>query len=174
MMKRPPDDTIAELFEQHAPALLLYARQWIGAAAADDVVQRVFVKLLSGGKLPADPRTWLFRCVRNEAISSWRSDQRRAQRERSAGEDAPPWFLSSIDDAIDAAAAQQVMAELPAAQREIVTLRIWSGLTLAQIAQVTGQPTSSVHHQLNEALSTMRQRLESICRSNPPTGEIRN
>jgi len=173
-MKRPPDDTIAKLFEQHASALLLYARQWIGAAAADDVVQRVFVKLLSGGKLPADPRTWLFRCVRNEAISTWRSDQRRARREQAIAEDAPPWFVPGLDDPIDAAAAQRALAELSAEQREIVTLRIWSGLTLAQITEVTGLPTSSVHHQLNQALSTMRQRLESLCRSNPPTRETRS
>ena len=168
-MKRPPDDKIAELFNQHAPALLLYARQWIGAAAADDAVQRVFVRLLGARKLPADPRTWLFRCVRNEAISTWRSDQRRAQRERSIAEDASPFFMASVDDAIDATTAQQAMAQLPQSQREIITLRIWSGLTLAQIADVTGLPTSSVHHQLNLALSTMRQRLESSCKNNPPT-----
>ena len=173
-MKRPPDDRIAELFNQHAPALLLYARQWIGAAAADDVVQRVFVRLLGAGKLPADPRTWLFRCARNEAISTWRSDQRRARREQSIAEDASPWFMANVEDAIDATAAQRVMAQLPASQREIITLRIWSGLTLAQIAEVTGLATSSVHHQLNLALSTMRRRLESTCKNNPPTRETGN
>jgi RNA polymerase sigma-70 factor, ECF subfamily len=173
-MKRPTDDTIAELFNRHASALLLYARQWNGAAAADDVVQRVFVRLLADGKLPVDPRTWLFRCVRNEAISAWRSDQRRTQRERSAAEDAPPWFVSGVEDAIDASAAQQAMAQLPAEQREIVALRIWSGLTLAQVAEVTGLAISSVHHQLNLALATMRQRLETPCKSKPPTSATGN
>jgi RNA polymerase sigma-70 factor (ECF subfamily) len=172
-MKPPLDDTIAELFEEYAPALLLYARQWVGTAA-DDVVQRVFVQLLAGRKLPADARTWLFRCVRNEAITTWRADERRVRRERSAAEDMPAWFVSSAEDAIDAAAAQRAMTQLPAQQREIVTLRIWSGLTLAQIAEVTGLRTSSVHHQLNEALSTMRQRLESSCKSNPPIHKIKN
>src|SRR3954452_1754003 len=90
-------DAVADMFEAHGPALLLYARQWVDAAAAEDVVQRVFVRLLASGRLPADARTWLFRCVRNEAISAWRSDRRRGRRERSAetadGEAEAAWFV---------------------------------------------------------------------------------
>src|SRR4051794_7840601 len=121
-------EAVADMFEAHGPALLLYARQWVDAAAAEDVVQRVFVRLLASGRLPADARTWLFRCVRNEAISAWRSDGRRGRRERSAatadGEAEAAWFVPRPEDRIDAAAAQAALAALPAEQREIVTLRI--------------------------------------------------
>lgn len=159
-------DVVADMFEAHGPALLLYARQWVDAAGAEDVVQRVFVRLLASGRLPADARTWLFRCVRNEAISAWRSEQRRERRERSAaaGADAATaWFVPRPEDRIDAAAAQAALAALPAEQREIVTLRIWSGLTLAEVGRVTGLPVSTVHHHYNAALKALRQRLESPC-----------
>jgi RNA polymerase sigma-70 factor (ECF subfamily) len=159
---------VADMFEAHGPALLLYARQWVDAAAAEDVVQRVFVRLLASGRLPADARTWLFRCVRNEAISAWRSDRRRRRREQTAaatadGEAGAAWFVPRPEDRIDAAAAQAALAALPAEQREIVTLRIWSSLTLAETGRVTGLPVSTVHHHYNAALKALRQRLESPC-----------
>src|SRR3954452_5289063 len=161
-------DAVADMFEAHGPALLLYARQWVDAAAAEDVVQRVFVRLLASGRLPADARTWLFRCVRNDAISAWRSDRRRGRRGRTAattadGEAGAAWFVPRPEDRIDAAAAQAALAALPAEQREIVTLPIWSGLTLAGHGPVTGLPVSTVHHYYNAALKSLRQRLESPC-----------
>jgi RNA polymerase sigma-70 factor (ECF subfamily) len=167
-MKPPADDRIAEMFRAHGQAMLLYARQWVNAAEAEDVVQRVFVRLLVGGRLPAEPRTWLYRCVRNEAISVCRSGRRRDRRERSAVEEVTACFVSRPEDRIDARAAQDAMHVLPPLQREVVTLRIWSGLTLAEIAQITGVAVSSVHHQYRAALAAMRQKLESPCRNQNP------
>ena len=46
-MTPPTDDTVALLFKSHAPALLLYASQWLDESAAEDAVQRVFVRMLA-------------------------------------------------------------------------------------------------------------------------------
>jgi RNA polymerase sigma-70 factor (ECF subfamily) len=167
MTNPPAGDAVADMFNAHAPALVLYARQWVGPAAAEDVVQRVFARLLAAGRLPDDPRTWLFRCVRNDAISAWRADRRRGRRERDAGAAAGGggWFVPRPEDRIDAAAAEAALAALPAVQREVVTLRIWSGLTLAQTAAVTGLAVSSVHYHYAAALAALRNRLESPCPS---------
>ena len=164
-MKPPADARIHDLFKAHADALLLYARQWLDAAQAEDVVQQVFVRLLTASRLPVEPRTWLFRCVRNAAVSAWRSNRRRDRRESSAAGQSTGWFVPRPEDRIDAEAAQEALQVLPAVQREIVTLRIWSGLTLAQIAEVTGLAVSNVHHQYRMGLQTMRERLEQPCKN---------
>src|SRR5581483_1195924 len=130
---------------------------------AEDVVQRVFLKLLDGRKLPDEPRTWLFRSVRNEAISAWRSARRRERREQVTSRAANGWFVPRTDDRMDARAAQEALESLPADLREIVVLRIWSSLTLAQIAEVTGQAISTVYDQYRAALARLRARLESPC-----------
>ena len=162
-MKQPVGATVTELFKAHSAALLLYARQWLDAGGAEDVVQDVFAKLLAGGRIPAEPRTWLFRCVRNAAVSAWRSNRRRSHREKIS---APAsWFIHGGDDRLDASLAQDAMGRLPPAQREIVTLRIWSGLTLAEIRKVTGMPVSSIHEQYRDALKQMRAYLERSCRN---------
>ncbi len=149
-----PTDPIDAAFAAHGPALLLYARQWLDAAAAEDAVQRVFVRLITTGRLPADVRPWLFRCVRNEAISQARSARRRACREAAA--DAVPVFLPDPAAGLDAAAAGLALATLPPAQREVVVLRIWSGLTLAEIGAITGLATSTVHDHYRAALASLQ------------------
>jgi RNA polymerase sigma-70 factor (ECF subfamily) len=159
------DERVAELFDAHSRALGLYARQWAGAGEADDVVQRVFVRLVTGARLPANARTWLYRCVRNEAIGAWRSARRRGRRERAVAADAGAWFAPSPGAALDAEAAQRALASLPAEQREVVTLRLWSGLTLAEIGEVTGAAVSTVHERYRAALAAVRERMETSCRN---------
>ena len=165
-MKQPEGASVTELFRAHASALLLYARQWLEPTAAEDVVQEVFVRLLAGRRMPDEPRTWLFRCVRNAAISAWRSRRRRDMREQSSASAA--WFVARPEDRIDAKAAQEALTKLAPGQREIVTLRIWSGLTLAEIGDVTGLPTSTIHDQYRAALKEMREQLERSCRNLRP------
>jgi RNA polymerase sigma-70 factor (ECF subfamily) len=165
-MKQPVGPTVTELFKAHAAALRLYALQWLDAAGAEDVVQDVFARMLAGGKISTEPRTWLFRCVRNAAISAWRSNRRREKREQSV--EAAAWFVPRPEDRIDARLAQEALTKLPDRQREIVTLRIFSGLTLAEIRDVTGLPISTIHEQYRAALKDMRQILERSCRNSHP------
>src|SRR5260221_7300932 len=123
-MKPPVNATIRELFQAHAKALLLYARQWLDAGQAEDVVQQVFLRLLSSGRLPTEPRTWLFHCVRNAAISAWRSDHRRDQREQKAVRESSGWFVPRPEDGIDAKAGHHALEMLPAIQGGVGTLPI--------------------------------------------------
>jgi RNA polymerase sigma factor (sigma-70 family) len=165
-MNEPNGNTaVAELFDAHSRVLLLYARQWVGMAGAEDVVQRVFVRLVSSGRLPAEPRTWLFRCVRNEAISYRRSENRRSRREQVVASDAMGWFVTHPGDRLDAGNAQAALEILPPEQREVILLRLWSGLTLSEIASVTEVAASTVHARYEAALATLRQKLENPCRN---------
>ena len=168
-MQTPVDARIRELFVSHGPALLLYARQWLDRPAAQDIVQDVFVRMIVRRRIPDEPRTWLFRCVRNAAISACRSHGRRLRREHAAVRPISDsqWFVPRVDDRIDAQAAQEALAALPPMQREIVTLRIWSGLTLAQVAAITGLAISTIHDQYRSALKSVRERMEQPCRSEP-------
>jgi RNA polymerase sigma-70 factor (ECF subfamily) len=162
-MRQRVGATVTELFRAHSAALRLYARQWLDAAGAEDVVQDVFARLLAGGRIPAEPRTWHFRCVRNAAISGWRSQRRRGRREQSFA--AVEWFIPKPEDRMDARMAQEALAGLADRQREIVVLRVWSDLTLAQIRDVTGLPVSTIHEQYRVALRELREKLERSCRN---------
>ena len=107
--------------------------------------------------------------VRNAAIAAARSGARRRRREHGAAGagNGGGWFQPAPEDAVDAAAAESALVSLPPAQREVVVLRLWSGMTLAEIAEVTGSSVSGVFAQYRAALAAVRRTMgaESSCRN---------
>ncbi|HEX4794279.1 MAG TPA: sigma-70 family RNA polymerase sigma factor [Humisphaera sp.] len=148
-------------------ALVLYARQWLDAAAAEDVVQEALTALLALRAAPDDPVAWMCRAVRNAAIDSARSSSRRRRREEVVAAERREMFESRPDSLIDARTAAEVLERLPADLREIVVLRIWAGMTLSQIAAICGVGITTVHDRYESALRQMRAALEKPCNKNP-------
>ena len=75
-------ELLGRLLDAHGAALTLYARQWCGTP--EDVVQEAFVQLARQSCLPDQAVAWLYRVVRNTAISAARSDSRRRRHEAAA------------------------------------------------------------------------------------------
>ena len=75
------------------------------------------------------------------------------------------WFESQPADLLDAAAAESALSKLPAREREVIVLRIWGQLTLAEISQIVEMPLSSVHDCYRGGIAALRQTLESTCRT---------
>src|SRR5205807_3467026 len=103
-------ELLGRLVDQHAAALVLYARQW--CAAPEDVVQEAFLKLATRRPPPDNPVPWLYRVVRNAAVSAARTERRRQRHEAAAAARAAPWFASDTER-IDAAAAAAALQALP-------------------------------------------------------------
>src|SRR4051794_36757842 len=74
-------------FARHAPAMKLYARQWLrDRDEAEDLVHEAFVALLTrmaraDWREPENVGAWLFGVVRNLAMTHARSTSRRRNRE---------------------------------------------------------------------------------------------
>lgn len=152
-------------FEAHAAPLVLYARQWLDRGAAEDVVQEAFVPLMLQARPPGSVKAWLYRAVRNEAISLWRSTQRRHERERRT---AVPeiYFERHHGDPIDAEMATAALRQLPESQREVMVLRIWAAMTLKEISLLIGSPVSTVFHHYQEGLRVLRKKMGVSCQTN--------
>src|SRR5262245_51228089 len=114
-----PED-LGELIGRHSAALVLYARQW--CRAPDDVVQEAFVKLAGLARAPESPEAWLYRAVRNGAVSADRAERRRRGHEAEAATRAARWFAAPDGAAREAAAA---LAALPLEQREVIVAHLW-------------------------------------------------
>jgi RNA polymerase sigma factor (sigma-70 family) len=147
---------LAELIERYGAALKLYARQW--CVAPDDAVQQAFIDLAASRDCPAKPAAWLFTAVRNRAISTGRSERRRAQHE-AAG--AQQWFERRNDRHEAAEAATEVLQELPLTEREIVIAHLWGRLTFAEIAVLTKTSSSTAQRRYEAAISRMKEKLNA-------------
>ena len=151
---------VGRWFEDEAAALVLYARRWFGQAEAEEVVQEAFMKLAQQRTRPGHVRGWLYTTVRHAAISRIRSSSRRRAREEKVSEDEPGCFERHPGDYLDAKTAQQALDTLPANEKEIVTLRIWAGLTLKEIAGIVGGSVPTVFRQYRAALGRLREAMD--------------
>lgn len=119
-------DLLARLMDEHGAALVLYARQW--CITAEDVVQEALLQLIREPRLPDNVVGWLYRAVRNRAISDLRAAGTRSRHEAAAAFRGEPWFAAPDDDRLDAAAAVRALTQLPLPQRETIVARIWGAL----------------------------------------------
>ncbi len=147
-------ELLSRLLDEHSAALVLYAQQWCGSP--EDVVQEAFIHLMQQRPLPNNVPGWLYRVVRNGAISASRSTARRVRHETSAASHREPWFKPLLDDAMDASTAAAALDSLAIDQREVVVLRIWGGRSFDEIAELIGKSTSTAHRRFETGLETLR------------------
>jgi RNA polymerase sigma factor (sigma-70 family) len=156
-------DSLSRLLDEHSAALVLYAQQLCDAP--EDVVQEAFIRLMRQRPVPGNVVGWLYRVVRNEAVSAARRSGRRTRHESAAAARREPWFKSSADDVLDAAAAVVALESLPIAEREVIVLRLWSALSFDEIAELTGTSTSTAHRRYEQGLKLLREKWSVVCRS---------
>jgi len=154
-------ELLGRLFDAHAAALRLYARQWCAGSAAEDAVREAFLSLARQSAVPDQVAAWLHRVVRNAAISAARSRHRRLKREARASS-GEAWF-SSVDDQLDAQSATRLLAELELDCREVIVARLWGGLTFDQIARLQGCSLTTAHRRYHHGLAQLHERLERPC-----------
>ena len=168
-MRRIGPEILGRLFDEHAAALVLFARQWCDVP--EDIVQDAFVALARQGESPHRPVAWLFRVVHNGAIAAARQSRRRRHRERRASdpEAAPgaPWFAAT-DDRIDAEHATRLLAELDAETRAVIVARLWGGLTFEDIARLQGCSLTTAYRRYQTGLARLHARLEPPWTSTHP------
>lgn len=149
-------ESVKELYQRHGAALTAYGCSCgLDFGAAEDVVQQVFLRLLQGQGLAARvPLAYLYRAVRNASLNYLRD--RRHEVEMPEKE---LWFNHATADRAEVLALQEALRELPEHQREVVFLRIWSGMTLEEIAAATETTLNTAASRYRYALDKLRDRL---------------
>jgi RNA polymerase sigma-70 factor, ECF subfamily len=121
------------LWQEHYAAVHGHASRRVGARA-DEVCAEVF--LVAWRRLddvPRDALPWLFAASRNVIGTAWRSDARRARlQDRLDAESSPLGTRDPDETDTDLEAALGQLAE---ADRELLLLVYWEGLTPARAAK---------------------------------------
>ena len=143
---------------------------------AEDVTQDVFLRLWRR-PWSYDPtrgrfRSWLMSVTRNRAIDERRRVVRRLRAEESDDEAAPrlPAPERFHDPQLEAELAEQrravrqAMTRLPPAQREVIELAYFGGLTQVEIAARTGEPLGTVKTRVRLGMKKLRGSLQELQR----------
>lgn len=162
-LARGDPEALGALYDQHATALFGVALHILrNREDAEDLVHDVFVEAWSKAE-DYDPsrgtvRRWLLIRTRSRAIDRLRSlvagrrhGMAAARESESSREPAfPDW------DGADRARARRAIEGLPEAQRIVLELGYFEGLTCAEIAQRCGIPLGTVKSRLFAAIGKLR------------------
>jgi RNA polymerase sigma factor (sigma-70 family) len=155
VLSRTRPEALGLVYERHAPAVYRYLGRRVGIGAAEDLLGEVFVAAVaarlrvrphdSGSALP-----WLYGIAGNVV---------RSHRRRSLGHipvdevTAVDWH--AVDERLDAGSRRQelqaALAGLTEAEREVLLLVAWEGLSPAEAAAALGLTPVAVRSRLHRA-----------------------
>jgi len=152
------------LYERYADDVCGYARSIVGGHEdAEDVTHEVFLRALQGlstyERRETPFRAWLLTVTRNVAL------RRRAEQARCEPVADDELFDRMVEPAVFETQAAEggelaaLVAELPAAQRQVVVLRFLADLSPAETATVLDRSPEAVRQLQCRALRTLRGRL---------------
>jgi RNA polymerase sigma-70 factor (ECF subfamily) len=167
-------DALAQLYDRHAGIVYALARRILARPEdAEEVVQDVFAQVWrDAGRYDHDRASvagWIVMLARTRAIDRLRSRRARPDHDHPATPGAAPHAHPASGArnpeqvAISAEAVRHIrsaLAELPDAQRSIVELAYYAGLTHAEIAAKTGVPLGTVKTRLRTAMAALRSALK--------------
>lgn len=166
-----------ELVRRHQPALfnrLAYLAQGDRHVAAD-LAQKVWEKVLGGAAGfagQASFKTWLYTIARHAFIDWLRVERSRGQLplEQDWDEDAPAVGVELVDErpqpdaqllaSQDAARVRAALCQLTPIYREAMVLRYMEGLSVEEVASLTGQKLETTRTRLRYAKTKLRSLLE--------------
>ena len=168
-----------ELMDRYKARVVNYAYHRLGDVhQAEDVAQEAFMRLFTGNyNGRARVSTWLFTIVRNRVTDHLRARVSKplvltgeVGAAEGPSQENPANDPTPEDAAIRSECAQRVrqaLAELPEPQREVVTLKAYGGLTLAEAAVVLGCPLATAKSRLRYAMEKLHRLLEDLGESQP-------
>jgi RNA polymerase sigma-70 factor (ECF subfamily) len=153
-------------------------------AAAEDVVQEAFLRLMAGAeRIEGRSRlaTWLYRVVYNACIDRLREQKRLVPVPEEADEAAVPMPSVLVDfrlspeemlrDAETREALEQAIASLSPNLRAAFLLRDVEGLSTAEAAEALGVTEVNLKVRLHRARLSLRERLSAFVASHPAAPE---
>jgi RNA polymerase sigma-70 factor, ECF subfamily len=164
----PSRETLIRLHTSSAAGVFRFLRSMgLDEAAAQDVLQEVFVKLArdASGSLAAavSEQAWLFRVARNAALDWLRRGRVRDQAAQQLVDLMDAFVLPEDPDA--AGMQREIaagLADLPEEQRSVVQLHLWQGLTFREIGEIQQVSTPTATSRYRYGLQSLRAALQPL------------
>jgi RNA polymerase sigma factor (sigma-70 family) len=165
-------NAFGEIFERHAQAVYAFCCWRTGDPhLSEDLTSMVFLEAWRRRSVVTftgvSARPWLLGVANNVSRNATRSMHRyrealnrvpNPQGARSAEDDA----VSRLDAERTTAAASVTLASLAEAEREIVLLVFWSGLSYEETAEALGVPVGTVRSRVSRTRAKVRAALGSV------------
>ncbi len=160
-------EAIGQLYDQHHEALFRYVWARVGERPlAEDLTGEVFMRMLNAlprYRAAAAPfRAWLYQIASNLLVDHYRKMSRQslaplheAERNSAGLNDV----TALVEQQLTLERVHQALARLDETQREVVTLRFLSGLSLQEVASALGKTENAVKALQHRGLMALREML---------------
>jgi RNA polymerase sigma factor (sigma-70 family) len=155
----------------HSMAYALALRITTETGLAEDVVQDSFLGVWRNAARYAEAkgsvRGWLLAIVRHRAIDAMRRQRASVAIGEEADEAVPsaltlPDIWPEVAGRLDAERIRLAMTALPPAQRDVIELAYFDGLTQREIAERTHAPLGTVKSRIRLGLASLRDQLVGL------------
>lgn len=153
---------LAELFDLTAPRAVRYARALThNSHDAEDAIQAAMVRVALHPRVLGEawhPWAYFLRIVRNESLKIIQ----RKRDDRLVPQIAEAWSEDVPDENDSRHYVRQALQKLPATQAEVVVLKIWEGMTFAEIGEVLGESPNTAASRYRYALQKLSLYLQPL------------
>lgn len=155
------------LYLRHVDAVYTYLfRRTLQRAVSEDLTSTTFLKALesirSFDPAKGELRSWLYRIARNALIDHFR-------RTKPTVDIDSVWDLAgsdrtdlTADQTINAEKVRAALSTLKPLQRDVVLLKVWEGLSHAEIADILGTTEGNSKVLFSRAMGELRTKLPSL------------
>ena len=155
------------LLHRHAAGLMTFIQRMVGNHhQSEELFQEVFLAVWTHGRSYQYPRpfkTWLFGIAAKKCQADYRRKVfwiGRTQQEATMLTDGAGTPVEAAIQCETAKLVAEAVAQMPAAQRTVLVLRVWNHLSYAEIAQVVGRSEATVRSHMFHGLASLRKYLE--------------
>lgn len=160
-------ENLSEIYTQHKQGLFSLAVSVTrNSAEAEDAVQDAFMKLARKNIVPkGDPVSYVYATVRNAALDRLRKKKRVVDvpefvfDEEKSNEPKPGIELQEQERNF---IIRKEIEKLEEPQREVIIMKLFSGLTFEQIAEILQEPLSTVSSRYARTLKSLKYRMEAL------------
>lgn len=156
--------TFERIFKEHHPHCIAFAIHYTGDPYdAEEIVQLVFSQLWEKRAtivITGSERSYLFTAIRNTAISQWRKQSVRSEKETAFGQMQDVEVHLSLQARELEQKLERALEKLPERCREVFLLSRRQQLKYAEIAAVMNISVKTVENQMGKALKILHHELK--------------
>ncbi len=169
MMKQSAASAWKDWLAEYGPRLLLFARGWSNTREdAEDLVQEAIIRMWNHqadkGYVPPD-LPLVFSTIRFCGLNLHRSEKRRRKREESViylNDFHDVWLDPAMEEDEEALILRGAVKKLSDKLREVVTMKIWGGLTFQQISEALAISPNTAASRYRYALEQLGNELSRL------------